>query len=1060
MKFLSSNLFELPAFFLILMASWNGVGTEQPVPTSVFGKGIVVEWVTKKGEADRAGLQPGDILLSWVGPTSKGEIESPFDLPFIGFEQAPRGAVKMEGIRRGRKHIWVLHSIPFGIASHPNIGEPLLSSYQKAEELAHSGRLTEAIDIWRASARMAEASGEFWLSSWFLSHGGEALFRAKQMAVSDDLYREAIQSAANSGPIVRGDLFRQWASQLEAREDFVNAEKYRREELREWTQLGAELLIAKSLNGLGELLLNNGDFTEAETDFLKSLSIIEKLAPAAIQTVTSYLDLAVLYQDKGDLGKAERLYRKVVGIGRKHFPETEYLATILSDVGILARWRAKLAEAEEYQREALIIAQKRNLPLTIAMILDNIADCRLDRGDLRGAEAYQKRALAIREQSAASLPTAVSLASLGKIARLEGNLSAAQEYYRKALELAEKLTPPPPERASFLAGLADVARDRESFNEAEQGYREALAAIYQLTPRSLDHAETVASLAATLRRQGRLKEAAELYRQTLADLEYQTASLGVEETQARYWAKHAAYYREFIDVLIEERQDNLAFETLESSRARTLLEMLRLAQVDIREGAAPALLARERELRQSMNAKSQYRIRLLNEKHGDEQLDGLDREISDLRERYQQTEADIRASSPKYAALTQPQPLNLKEIQGLLDTATVVLEYSLGEKRSYVWVVGVDSLEMHELPGRAVIEPVARQLYRALTARTRKVSPDPNLEVAQWSKQDAFAQTLGMRLSRMVLTPVSTLIRGKRLLIVTDGALAYVPFSALPAPEDPNVPLLDKHEIISLPSASVLGEIRRATMNRPRSAREVAVLADPVFDAKDERVTGSANGSAAQPEASPQNQPVRRAGVVSRGGFYLERLIYSRDEAEAIRSLTSRSKTFVALDFDANRTTAMSRELARYRIVHFATHGLLDSSHPELSGLVLSLVDRQGKPQEGFLTLEDIYNLKLPADLVVLSSCQTALGENISGEGLMGLTRGFMYAGASRVLATLWSVDDYTTSELMVDFYRAMEVEKLRPAAALRKAQLEIWKHTGWHAPYYWAAFELQGEWK
>ena len=157
---------------------------------------------------------------------------------------------------------------------------------------------------------------------------------------------------------------------------------------------------------------------------------------------------------------------------------------------------------------------------------------------------------------------------------------------------------------------------------------------------------------------------------------------------------------------------------------------------------------------------------------------------------------------------------------------------------------------------------------------------------------------------------------------------------------------------------------------------------------------------------------------------------------------------------------AVSPELAQYRIIHFATHGLADSKRPELSGLVLSMVDRKGNPQDGFLGLEDIYNLKLPVDMVVLSGCQTALGREITGEGLISMTRGFMYAGASRVVASLWNVDDLATSELMAEFYRAMERDKMRPAAALRKAQIALWKQKSWHSPYYWAAFQIQGEWR
>src|SRR5262249_7678436 len=192
----------------------------------------------------------------------------------------------------------------------------------------------------------------------------------------------------------------------------------------------------------------------------------------------------------------------------------------------------------------------------------------------------------------------------------------------------------------------------------------------------------------------------------------------------------------------------------------------------------------------------------------------------------------------------------------------------------------------------------------------------------------------------------------------------------------------------------------------------------------------------------------------------LKRLLYTRNEAYAILAAIPPGQGMAALDFSASRSLATNISLGQYRIVHFATHGILDNKHPELSGLVLSLVNRQGKAQNGFLKLQDIYNLKLPVDLVVLSGCETGLGENVGGEGLIGLTRGFMYAGASRVVASLWSVSDMATADLMSHFYRAMERQGMRPAAALRAAQIEMWQQKQWRSPYYWAAFQIQGEWQ
>jgi CHAT domain-containing protein len=201
---------------------------------------------------------------------------------------------------------------------------------------------------------------------------------------------------------------------------------------------------------------------------------------------------------------------------------------------------------------------------------------------------------------------------------------------------------------------------------------------------------------------------------------------------------------------------------------------------------------------------------------------------------------------------------------------------------------------------------------------------------------------------------------------------------------------------------------------------------------------------------------VRGAG----GGGSLPRLPFARREADAIVAAAGVDSAFRAVDFQASRETALSGALEGFRIVHFATHGLLNAKRPELSGLVLSLVDERGRPRDGFLRVRDVYDLRLPADLVVLSACQTALGEDVQGEGLVGLTRGFMHAGAARVVASLWPVDDVATAELMRRLYGRMLREGTRPAAALRDAQMEMAAEAPWRDPYYWAGFVLQGEWR
>jgi len=310
-------------------------------------------------------------------------------------------------------------------------------------------------------------------------------------------------------------------------------------------------------------------------------------------------------------------------------------------------------------------------------------------------------------------------------------------------------------------------------------------------------------------------------------------------------------------------------------------------------------------------------------------------------------------------------------------------------------------------------------------------------------------------LSRMLLTPIEKQLGTKRLLIVADGVLQYVPFAALPDPSNPTAPLLARHELVTAPSASTVAALRRESSARTPAPKLVAVLADPVFDRNDTRV----NGKGATPATAPAAGNLERSAEES-GVLYFDRLSFSRREADAVAALAGDAGARTFLDFEASLETVTSPNLADYRIVHFATHGLVNSQHAELSGLVFSLVDRQGRPQNGFLQAKEIYNLKLGADLVVLSACQTALGKEIKGEGLVGLTRGFMYAGVPSVVATLWRVSDRATAELMQTFYRGMLTDGLRPAAALRAAQDAVRAQSRWSAPYYWAGFVLQGEWR
>jgi CHAT domain-containing protein len=501
-----------------------------------------------------------------------------------------------------------------------------------------------------------------------------------------------------------------------------------------------------------------------------------------------------------------------------------------------------------------------------------------------------------------------------------------------------------------------------------------------------------------------------------------------------------------------EGADAAALQVSEQARARSLLDSLAEARVDIRQGADPVLLDRERASKMALNAKAIQQMRLLRRKHSSTEAETLAEEIHTLTAAHEEVEALIRSKSPHYAALTQPVPLTCSEIQRLvLDEETLLLEYALGEERSYLWAVTPATVRSYELPKRIEIERCAHRVLDLILVRQGRLK-----ETALQLRRRIDSAELEYRrqaaiLSRMLLGPVSDQLESKRLLVVAEGALHYLPFGALPSParpgeDDQTTPLIANHEIVNLPSASALAVLRNETRKRPPSLKILAAVADPVFEADDPRIGGNISSI----------HPVPKQGE----GLAVSRLPATREEANSIMALVPQGMGLKITDFDANRTVVARPELAEYRIVHFATHGFLNGDHPELSGLMMSLVDEQGRPQDGFLRLHDIYNLKLPVELVVLSACDSALGQELRGEGVVGIVRGFMYAGAARVVASLWKVEDEATAALMKRFYSLMLEEGKSPAAALRAAQLDLSRQTRWQSPFYWAAFVLQGEWK
>ena len=786
------------------------------------------------------------------------------------------------------------------------------------------------------------------------------------------------------------------------------------------TRLRDASIEGSALNNIGKLYNDAGDFQQALDYYLRALPLF---ADTPARRAIALNNIGVAYTSLGDLERALDYLQQSVELVKAGTDRNAESYT-LSNIGFVYNRLLKFKEALDFYAQARAIQQKTGNRAQEAETLDLIGISYSDMGDPQKALGYHQQALEIQRATKNVRREALCLSNLGHVYRLLGQSEKAIEHFDQSLSLLRNLNDLKSVSVA-LEGRARAQQQRGNLTEARKDVEEALSLVEAVRARSAS-----------------------------------------QQLRASYLASKEKAYDLYVDVLMQlhakdpaGQYDAEALKASERGRARSLLETLNEAHVDIQQGVDAELVKREREIRQAINAKAQRQIQLTAQNGNRQEIETFGKEIRALEDEYQKVQVAIRRASPAYAELTEPQPLSAKEIQQLLDSDTVLLEYSLGDERSYVWAVTSNSIKSFELPKGEGIEKVARQAYESLKARAvAKSLETPGQRQARIAQADAEFKRNAAELGRMILAPAAAEFGTKRLVVIADGALQYVPFAALSTAGTGYRPFILDHEIVSLPSASSLAVQRQALANRKPAPKGLAVIADPVFSTNDSRFKSGTVAQAGDGTRIIEHGPAGAGGLGGR--LVIRRLPFTRQEADQILAVAPAGSAFKALDFRANKATAVSGELSNYRYVHFATHGYVDTTRAGLSAIVLSLVDENGKPQDGFLRTHDIYNLKLPAELVVLSACETGLGKEVKGEGIEGLTRGFMHAGARRVIVSLWNVNDKATAGLMQRVYVGMLRNGKTPAAALRDAQMRMLRVKQWESPYYWAGFVLQGEWR
>jgi CHAT domain-containing protein/Flp pilus assembly protein TadD len=838
-------------------------------------------------------------------------------------------------------------------------------------------------------------------------------------------------------------------------------------------QVGDKKGEATTLNNIGSVYNDLGDKQQALKYLNQSLPLSRQVGDKALEAATLN-NIGAVYDDLGEKQQALNYYNKSLPL-RQQVGDKAGQAITLNNIGALYLDLGDKQQALNYYNQSLPLSQKVDDKAQSARTLNNIGSVYSSLGDKQQALNYYNQSLLLKRQVGDKTGIATALNNIGSVYSSLGDKQQTLKYFNQSLPLSRQLG----DKAQLATTLSNIGAVYDDLGDKQQAlnyYNQSLPLTRQVGDKA-GEATTVSNIAYLERDRNNLQQALTQIQAAIKIIEDLRTKVDSQDLRTSYFASVQGYYKFYIDLLMQlHKQDPSkgynaeALHISESSRARGLIELLTEAKANIRKDVNPKLLEEEKDLQLKIEATGKQLQELSSKPQTETAQQNFKKELETLLTQQKELQTKIRTTSPKYAALQYPQPLKLPQIQQQLDKDTLLLEYSLGKERSYLWAVTPNSIDTYELPPREEIEKAVTEFRKDL----------------QHNRAGDLTAINAAKLSKIILAPVADKLGKKRLVIVADGGLQKISFAALndvtpsaapkgglilvPSPRKAGVeaevnyqPLIVNHEIVNLPSVTTIATQRQDLKGRKTAPKSLAILADPVFEVDDTRITAKAasNANNLDLRGNELNQSALKQATRNLNRNGLPRLPGTRKEAEGILNIIPNSNNLQAFDFDANYNWVTNKQLSQYRFLHFATHGFADPNNPELSGIVLSLVDKQGKPaNKGYLQLGDIFNLDFAADLIVLSACETGLGKDVNGEGLVGLTRGLMYAGAERVAVSLWQVDDAGTAELMQQFYTQMLKQGKSPTVALRAAQLKLWQDSKWQNPYYWSAFTLQGEWR
>jgi CHAT domain-containing protein/Tfp pilus assembly protein PilF len=797
--------------------------------------------------------------------------------------------------------------------------------------------------------------------------------------------------------------------QLEALEIFQRTADLARE-------IGNRKGLSRALNNIAGVLGNLGRLEESISYMYQCMDVARELGDQPMQ-YTVLTNIGRLYLATGDPDKAEAPLQESLRIGRdlRHSDLVSNPSKVATETSLM------LLGGMEVAREHFQVALK---------YLDQVRESHPDNAQ---AQIELLNTLAVAYQ------------------RL-GQYEKAAEVLQEAMPIAEKANSA--EYAGLIANLGEAQESLGQLNEALASEARALTVLRKAGGSSDDEWKIERRIGHIDRTLGRNDEALSQYEKSIDAIEHlRTVALNTEAGRAGFAGLSRMVYAETADLLVDLHRESEALEVAERGRARAFLETLTLSRTGLAEELTPEQRKREDEILAHVSA---VQKNLWKENISADEERKLKVELTSAEDDLETFHIEVRHSNPRYASIQYPETVNVSRLQkDLLDAQTVLVEFLLGEKRSLVWVVSKDKLSVSVLPPRKEVEEEVSAYRKSLTGKISALTLAGSL---------AEIEPAGRKLYASLLQPVEKALGGARsLVIVPDGALAYLPFETLILParhsvsgETHPVYLLEKFAIVYGPSASALVAVKE--MNREQVAPPKTLLAfgDPLVDTS---TVSAKNGAEATRSASPEPATKPEATVAdeyAERGFSFSRLPYTREEVLGISNLYAANQRRVYLGEQAREETVKAEKLEDYRYIHFASHGFIDETQPSRSGILFSRDSHS--TDDGVLQMGEIMRLKLNADLVTLSACSTGLGKLVNGEGILGLTRAFFYAGARNVTVSLWNVNDSATATLMKVYYQNLN-RGLPNSAALRQAKLALLrgKDAAWRHPYFWAAFVLVG---